>query len=55
MIRTYQINSEVGVDINARSEFNIKVGIKVKVEWRSREKLGWSSVVSKLRLSRYQG
>ena len=29
---TYQIYSEVGVDINARSEFNVRVRIKVKVE-----------------------
>jgi hypothetical protein len=37
-IETYQINSEVGIDVNARSEFNIKVRINVEVEWRSRQK-----------------
>ena len=34
---------KVGVDVNTRSEFNVGVGIKVKVEWRSRWELSWSS------------
>ena len=32
MIKTYQINSEVGVDVNTRSEFNAGVRIKVEVK-----------------------
>ena len=43
MITTYQINSKVGVDINARSEFNVGVRVKVKVEGRLRQKSSRSS------------
>ena len=37
MITTYRVIVEVGVDVSTRSEFNVGVGVKVKVEWGSRQ------------------
>ena len=43
MITTYRVIVEVGVDINTRSEFNVRVGVKVEVEWRLKQKSSRSS------------
>ena len=43
MITTYRVIVEVGVDINTRLEFNVRVGVKVEFEWRSRQKSSRSS------------
>ena len=34
---------KVGIDVNTGSEFNVRVGVRVEVEWRSRRESSRSS------------